>query len=431
MHRSRYLHCFDDEGRTVAFHSVTLESWILDEDERRAIDRPEEAAPSTLRDLLEAGLLVAEPEEPGAAIARINAARTRRFHERRGRFSTLRIALTERCNMACTYCFQQALYPDSQPRMTPEIFEEQMGWFLDQGDGHVTIQYFGGEPMLEWTLLRRGDAMLREAVARGSISSFRQTMTTNGTVLNPDRAKWLIEHDFDLIFSFDGPPEVNDKLRVFRNGRGSFDKAANGLRTWTAASGRGGILMTATELNLPHLAEYTRWFLDESGLDIELVALNSPQPTTDGWETGGALLADIVFEMWAACRERGVEFHGPGTFIPLHLKDRVPQSDNCVDGDLHGGGGGAWPIYVSASGQRSLCLVHHNDHRVIAAPSTAASQGHDWHLRAPSVMDCDSCIASQFCGGPCTLEKLLWKGALSNDRCEFMRTMTRHVLTRG
>ena len=75
--------------------------------------------------------------------------------------------------------------------------------------------------------------------------------------------------------------------------------------------------------------------------------------------------------------------------------------------------------------------MHHNDHRVIAAPSTAASQGHDWHLRAPSVMDCDSCIASQFCGGPCTLEKLLWKGALSNDRCEFMRTMTRHVLTRG
>ena len=129
--------------------------------------------------------------------------------------------------MACTYCFQQALYPDSQPRMTPEIFEEQMGWFLDQGDGHVTIQYFGGEPMLEWALLRRGDAMLREAVARGSISSFRQTMTTNGTVLNPDRAKWLIEHDFDLIFSFDGPPEVNDKLRVFRNGRGSFDKGRN------------------------------------------------------------------------------------------------------------------------------------------------------------------------------------------------------------
>ena len=41
MHRSRYLHCFDDEGRTVAFHSVTLESWILDEDaspaERRAL----------------------------------------------------------------------------------------------------------------------------------------------------------------------------------------------------------------------------------------------------------------------------------------------------------------------------------------------------------------------------------------------------------
>lgn len=434
LRRSRYSHVFSSPSRTIAFNSLTLESWEITDEEAAALADPAAvvAGSDAERAFREAGLLVEEDEAPGTAIAQLNALRSARAEQRGGRFATLRIALTERCNMACSYCFQQALYPDAQPRMDLATFEREMTWFIDQARGQrVTIQYFGGEPMMEWALLQRGDEMLREAQAAGRVSEFRQTMTTNGTVMTAERAAWLVEHDFDLIFSFDGPPAVNDALRVFKNGRGTYEKAARGLRLWTEAGGRGAILMTATELNLPHLPKYVRWFLEESGLPIETVALNSPQPTATGWETGGVELATAVFDIWTYCQSQGVEFHGPGTFIPSHLRTGRSQTDHCVDGDLMSDGEGSWPIYVSASGERSLCLVHHNDHRVQTSREEAQERGHEWHLSGPSSTSCDSCVASQMCGGPCALEKLLWGPQLSADRCDFVRTMTQLVLTRG
>ncbi|MCC2335093.1 radical SAM protein [Cellulomonas wangsupingiae] len=434
LHRSRYAHVLSSPARTVAFNSLTLESWELAPDDVAALQDPGalDVTSAQAQELLEAGLVVHEDEAPGTAIARLNELRMERAQRRGGRFATLRIALTERCNMACGYCFQQALYPDAQPRMDLETFEREMSWFIDQARGeNVTIQYFGGEPMMEWALIQRGDEMLREALSAGLVSEFRQTMTTNGTVMTAERAAWLAEHDFDLIMSFDGPPAVNDQLRVFKNGRGTYDKAARGLRLWTEAGGRGAILMTATELNLPHLPTYVRWFLEESGLPIETVALNSPQPTATGWETGGVELATAVFDIWTYCRSKDVEFHGPGTFIPSHIRTGVAQTDHCVDGDLLGDGEGSWPIYVSASGERSLCLVHHNDHRVQTTPEDSHARGREWHLAGPSSESCDGCVASQMCGGPCTLEKLLWGPKLSADRCDFVRTMTTLVLTEG
>lgn len=193
--------------------------------------------------------------------------------------------------------------------------------------------------------------------------------------------------------------------------------------------------MTATSLNLPHLPKYVKWFAEECDADIEVIALNSPQPTTDGWETGGAELADAVFEMWTYCESRGITFQAPGTFIPAHLRSRKSQADHCIDGNLFTEDVGSWPIYVSADGRRSLCLVHHNDHRVEVTESKqgdTVAKASKWHQEGDSeAPDCDSCIASQICGGPCTLERILWGGKLNDDRCGFMRTLTKRVLIEG
>lgn len=436
LQRGRYVHLFDRSDSVLAFNSLTLESWELEPAEAEALRRPEALPtphPTELTPLVEAGLLVNDVDEhpEGSALSLLREHRRERATRGQGSFTTLRLALTERCNMACTYCFQQRLYPDSQPRMSAEELDRQLHWFIDQAPGRsVTVQYFGGEPMLEWDLIVRGDELLAAAVAAGRIEGYRQTMTTNGTLLTPQRCSWLFEHGFDLIFSFDGPPEINDALRVLKNGRGTFEKAAEGLRMWRDHGGEPAILMTATPENVRHLPRYVRWFLDESGLGVGTLALNSPQPTTSGWETGGAELADAVFEIWQECVNRDVDFHGPGTFIPLHLRSRTPRADHCVDGDTFGDGSGAWPMYVSASGRRSLCLVHHNDDRVIAPSGQEHDLGRSWHSTDDDVPDCDRCVASQLCGGPCALEKLLWGPGLNRDRCEFIRTMTGHVLSR-
>lgn len=433
---SRYLHLLSGPDGRLAFNSLTLESFDISNDEFELLQCAIEGQPVDARageSMIEAGLLVEGNEsEELFALERLSLARRKRVEARRGHFGTLRLAVTEKCNMACSYCFQQQMYPDLQPAMSRETLEETMRWFIAQGNGSsLTVQYFGGEPLLEWDHIVFAHEMLEGAKSKGDIADFRETMTTNGTLITRDRARWMADRDFDLTFSFDGPPEENDLNRLLRSGRGTYRLAERGLRRWSDAGGQPAILMTATQQTLRSLPEYVRWFVEESGLHPEVIGINSPQPTARGWETGGVALADVIWRIWKYCNEAGVGFHGPGTFVATHLLGTGPQNDTCVDtGNAEEP---SWPIYVSATGARSMCVVHHRDRRVMRGDDENDYEaGLRWHNQEnPTAEVCDRCIASQICGGPCALERLLWGGKLSEDRCGFMQHMTELVLTEG
>ncbi|WP_327129804.1 radical SAM protein [Streptomyces sp. NBC_01727] len=434
---SRYTHVLEADGRRVAFNSLTLQAFDIDSSEAALLERfqsPDgisEKPGEEARDLLDSRLIVTVADDvPGQAVARLNAARQAEFRRGAGRYRTLRLSLTERCNMACGYCFQQKLYPEQQPRMSKELLESTMEWFIGQADGHqVNVQYFGGEPLMEWDLIVRANELLAQAKADGRIAGYVESLTTNGTLMKPDRAKWLVEHGFGTTFSFDGPPEINDRERVFKNGRGTYEKAAEGLRNWVAAGGESAILMTANSFNVGQLKEIVRWFVEESGLEPKIIGVNSPQPVSSGWEAGGAELARTIFDIWRYVEDRRITFHGPGAYMPGNIQLEKPHTDNCVSGRPSDKDGDAWPVYVSADGRRSLCLVHHRDARVEVAPEKSMKkEGLKWHKSHGTIKDCDGCIASQLCGGPCTLERILWADRLNEDRCGFMQEMARLVL---
>ena len=52
---------------------------------------------------------------------------------------------------------------------------------------------------------------------------FRFTLTTNGVLLNDEIMEFCNREMSNVVLSLDGRPEVNDKMRPFRNGSGSYD----------------------------------------------------------------------------------------------------------------------------------------------------------------------------------------------------------------
>jgi uncharacterized protein len=103
---------------------------------------------------------------------------------------------------------------DTAARIIGWIFESASG-----GDG-VDIGFFGGEPLLEFDLLR--DVVdLIERHPRFDRSSVTLSVVTNGTVFTDDIADYLLQHGIVLCLSCDGPPAVQDRFRKYRNGRGS------------------------------------------------------------------------------------------------------------------------------------------------------------------------------------------------------------------
>lgn len=52
---------------------------------------------------------------------------------------------------------------------------------------------------------------------------FRFTVTTNGVLLNDEIQEFVNKEMDNVVLSLDGRKEVNDKMRPFRNGKGSYD----------------------------------------------------------------------------------------------------------------------------------------------------------------------------------------------------------------
>ena len=52
---------------------------------------------------------------------------------------------------------------------------------------------------------------------------FRFTVTTNGVLLNDDIQEFINKEMDNVVISLDGRKEVNDRMRPFRNGKGSYD----------------------------------------------------------------------------------------------------------------------------------------------------------------------------------------------------------------
>lgn len=435
--QSKYGFALPMEDRATFFNSVTLETFEGDLDDYRlweTFSTPRELDADAVQEaFVSAGLLVEEERaEERVLLDRLTELRIAQRAERGSRFGFLRMSLTEKCNLSCDYCFvEEAIYKDSfKPHAPEDRFLEHIEWLVRQNPGgHPTVQYFGGEPMLRWELIQRATQALDDAVAAGRIAGYTHQMTTNGTLMTPERAQWLVDNRVMVTVSLDGWRELNDEHRVFHNGRSSYDLALKSIEMIRAAGGEGSVLITLLPETVGILPKIVKFAVEELG--VEKVAVNAPQPTATGWEVDGGVLAESVQESWLYCNGRGVEFHSLAAFLVELINERRPQPDRCFDGAPTGSEAN-WGGYVAADGSLSFCVVWHQDERV-TTPSIhdiPKERALDWHYATDSVDSCDGCIAGMVCGGPCTLERLFNGGGLNPDRCKFFKSMVPFVLTR-
>jgi len=128
------------------------------------------------------------------------------------------LCLTHKCNLRCTYC-----YVDKRAgRMSIEVAERIVESIFDSPsvDDGIDIGFFGGEPLLEFDLLREIVGLI-ERHPRFDRQNVTLSVVTNGTIFSETIAAFLAQHGIVLCLSCDGPPQVQDRFRKYRNGRGS------------------------------------------------------------------------------------------------------------------------------------------------------------------------------------------------------------------
>ncbi len=137
--------------------------------------------------------------------------------------------LTNQCNLSCTYCYEfgedKVATPEGKPKfMDLETAKASVDFLLSQsGDRRaVHITFFGGETLMNFPLLKNVVAYASEKAAEAG-REIDFSLTTNATLLTPAIIEFLSENRIGVTVSMDGPPDLHNKLRVFANGRGSYD----------------------------------------------------------------------------------------------------------------------------------------------------------------------------------------------------------------
>ncbi len=143
------------------------------------------------------------------------------------KLAKITLQVTQNCNFRCKYCIYNGSpatrqRSHSNKRMSWQTARDAVDflWNHSADSPTVDIGFYGGEPLLEFELMKK-IIDYSERKFYGKELTF--TITTNGTLLTTEILEFLQDHNFSLVISLDGPKEINDKNRVFADGRGTFD----------------------------------------------------------------------------------------------------------------------------------------------------------------------------------------------------------------
>ena len=129
------------------------------------------------------------------------------------------------CNLACRYCFaEEGEYHGRRALMSYEVGKAALDFLIANSGNrkNLEVDFFGGEPTLNFQVVKDLVKYGREQEKLYN-KNFRFTLTTNGVLLNDEIMEFANKEMANVVLSIDGRKEVNDRMRPFRGGQGSYD----------------------------------------------------------------------------------------------------------------------------------------------------------------------------------------------------------------
>ncbi|MBM4240785.1 MAG: radical SAM protein [Euryarchaeota archaeon] len=148
------------------------------------------------------------------------------------------LCVTEDCNLRCKYCVYSSSYEHtrnhSDSYMDYKIAKKAIDYYLSilkLGEIYnplrrPSIGFYGGEPLLNFKIIKDCVEYIENKYKEYETQF---TITTNGTLLDKEKADWLMDHDFIISVSIDGPEEEHNRLRIYSNGEGTFNDVSKNV----------------------------------------------------------------------------------------------------------------------------------------------------------------------------------------------------------
>lgn len=140
----------------------------------------------------------------------------------------IELLLTEKCNLACDHCFSEATM--DRESMPLDIAYLTVDKAMDLPCKKLVIEFAGGETYIEFKELSQVVKYINKKASQKE-KEVEIVIQSNGTLFYKHRIlRFIDKYKLNPAVSMDGPPEINDRIRHFPDGRGSSDIIMKGVK---------------------------------------------------------------------------------------------------------------------------------------------------------------------------------------------------------
>lgn len=177
--------------------------------------------------------------------------------------------LTNKCNMACDYCYVDGCGALS---MSFETARKAVELASSGSNGPVGIIFFGGEPLLEKDLIRNIVQYCRTN-EKQSNCRYHFKITTNGTLLDLDFMEFADRNRILVAMSHDGVREAHNRHRVGKDRQDTFELLSPKVDLLLSHQPYAPVLMTVNPDTVRYYADSVR-YLYARGFKYIICSLN-------------------------------------------------------------------------------------------------------------------------------------------------------------
>jgi uncharacterized protein len=333
------------------------------------------------------------------------------------------------CNLSCEYCFaEKGAYGGHYALMKQEVAFRAVDLLIRMSGPRplCEVDFFGGEPLLNWPVVKQTIAYARQAGAAAG-KRFIFTLTTNATLITEEIMDELDREQVSVILSLDGRPAVHNTMRndsavAAETGIRAFlaRRAPGGVPAWEhgaaqGASGRGAYAVvrgTYTSANLDFV-EDARYLADTVGAPHF-----SLEPVIARPEEAYALRAEHLPALFAQYEALAAEMdarRAEGTCFNFHHFAIDAAGGPCLPRRVQGCGAGFQYLAVTPEGDLYPChqFVGRDAYHLGTVFEGITRKDLQERLAGCHVytkVGCSDCWARYYCSGGCHANADLLEG---------------------
>lgn len=177
------------------------------------------------------------------------------------------VATTYECNLACIYCYEGKgeLEHKRMNKKTAKCVIKFIQQLAENNNSTaLRADLFGGEPLLNMPVNRIIAKELSKWCEENNKDFFMDAIT-NGTLTTEKVVEELTQYNCRFLVVVDGPKEIHDQRRIYKNGKGTFDDIIDGLHRVVDYGLGIQLRINVDKANKDHVVPFFE-FLKEEGL---------------------------------------------------------------------------------------------------------------------------------------------------------------------